>query len=184
MPIKTVDQKPVRIGVVGCGVVADYGHIPTIHRSPDLELVAFADPDRVRLEAQTQKYARPGFSSFAEKLAEVELDAVSLPVHPNVKLELIRLAAAHGLHAFCEKPLTDTVEEAEELTRLMDEAGLFAGVAFVYRGMPIVQRMAALAREGAIGKLRAVHLVNLWDYHGLRDAAHRGNRRRRISTLA
>lgn len=177
--MKTVERKSVRMGVVGCGVVADYGHIPTIHTLPEIELVAFAEPDPARLDAQVSRYDRPGFASFQEMLDAVELDAVALPVHPNVKLELTRLAAEHGLHAFCEKPLTDTVDEAEELVRVMDEAGLFVAVAFVYRGMPIVQRMAQLLREGAIGRLRAIHLVNLWDYHGLRDFGNRGNRRRR-----
>ena len=177
--MKTVERKPVRIGVVGCGVVADYGHIPTIHSLPETELVGFADPDAGRLEAQVTKYGLPGFASFAEMLAAVEMDAVALPVHPNVKLELVRLAAEHGLHAFCEKPLTDTVEEAEELVRLMDDAGLFVGVSFVYRGEQIVQRMVELLNSSVIGPLRAVHLVNLWDYHGLRDYEHRGNRRRR-----
>jgi len=177
--MKTVTRGPIRVGVVGCGVVADYGHIPTIHRLPETELMAFADPDPERLQAQVDKYGLPGFRSLEEMLGAVELDAVALPVHPDTKLELIRVAAANGLHAFCEKPLTDTVEEAEELIRLMDAAGLFVGVSFVYRGKQVILRMMELLREGAIGKLRAVHIVNLWDYHGLRSIAQRGNRRRR-----
>jgi len=177
--MKTVKRRPIRMGVVGCGVVADYGHIPTIHHLPETELVGFADPNPERLQAQVEKYGLPGFRSFEEMLEAVELDAVALPVHPNVKLELIRVAAANGLHAFCEKPLTDTVEEAEELIRLMDDADLFVGVSFVYRGKQVILRMMELLREGAIGELRAIHIVNLWDYHGLRSIAQRGDRRKR-----
>ncbi|NLF39108.1 Gfo/Idh/MocA family oxidoreductase, partial [bacterium] len=161
------------------GVVSDYGHIPAIHRSPHAKLVAFADPDKERRERQAKKYGLPCFASFDEMVKAVTLDAVSIPTQPAIKLDMIRIAAANGLHAFCEKPLTDTVEQADELVRLMDAAGLFVGVAFVYRGKSTVQRMMELIREGAIGRLRAIHIENMWDYHGLRDQAERGDRRHR-----
>jgi len=177
--LKVVKGDRVRVGVVGCGVVASYGHIPAISRIPEAQLVGFADPNKERREAESKKYGAPAFESFAEMVKAVPMDAVSIPTQPNIKLDMIRMAAANGLHAFCEKPLTDTLEQAEEIVRLMDAAGLFVGIAFVYRGKKTVQRMMELAREGAIGKLRAVHIENMWDYHGLRDASERGNRRHR-----
>lgn len=177
--LKTVKNAPVRVGVVGCGVVAGYGHIPAIDRSPLTKLAAFADPARERREEQAKKYGLPCFESFEEMAASVELDAVTIATQPKQKLDMIRIAAGRGLHAFCEKPLTDTVEQAEELVGLMDEAGLFVGVAFVYRGKKVVQRMMELLREGAIGELRVVRTQNLWDYHGLRDEELRAGRRRR-----
>ncbi len=180
--MKTVPGDKVRMGVVGCGFVADYGHIPAIDRSERAELVGFVDPDETRRRAQMDKYGKPGFATFEQMVEAVELDAVSICTHPDLKLEQIRIAAAHGLHAFCEKPLTDTIEQAEQLVERMDEAELFVGVAFIFRGMRAVQRMAELIREGAIGTLKAVHLENMWDYHGLRGLDHeavKGARRRR-----
>jgi predicted dehydrogenase len=179
MQFRTVANQPVRVGVVGCGVVSDYGHIPAIHRVEEARLMGFADPNAERREKQAKKYNLPAFESAEAMIAELELDALAVPTQPDVKLDIIRLAAANGLHAFCEKPLTDTAPQAEELVRLMDDAGLFVGMAFVYRGKRIVQRMMELVREGAIGPLRAVHIENLWDYHGLRDQPLRGDRRRR-----
>ncbi len=169
MKLKTVKNRPVRMGVVGCGVVSGYGHIPAIDQCELAELVGFADPDPERRQEQADKYGKPAFASFEEMVKEVELDAVSIPTHPGIKLDLIKIAAENGLHAFCEKPLTDTVEQAEELIRVMDEAGLFVGMAFVYRGKDIVQRMMELVREGTIGEVRAVLIENMWDYHGLRS---------------
>jgi len=179
MNINIVKREKVRMGVVGCGTVSSYGHIPAIAQSDMAELVAFVDPNRERLEAQVKKYNKPGYARFEDMIAHEKLDAVAIPTHPDIKLDMCRIAAENGLHAFCEKPLTDDVAQAEELLRVMDEKGLFVGVSFVYRGKGIIQRMMALAGEGAIGKVRAVHIQNLWDYHGLRDAAHRGERRRR-----
>ena len=70
-----VERKPVRIGVVGCGVVADYGHLPTIHSLAETELVGVADPDAERLSVQVEKYGVPGFESFEAMLGAVEMDA-------------------------------------------------------------------------------------------------------------
>lgn len=179
MDIHIVKREKVRMGVVGCGTVSSYGHIPAIAQSDMAELVAFVDPNRERLEAQVKKYNKPGYARFEDMVAHEKLDAVAIPTHPDIKLDMCRIAAENGLHAFCEKPLTDDVTQAEELLRVMDEKGLFVGVSFVYRGKKIIQRMMELAGDGAIGKVKAVHIQNLWDYHGLRDVAHRGDRRRR-----
>ncbi len=179
MPLRTVSQGPVRVGVVGCGVVADYGHIPAIHRCDLAKLVAFADPDEKRRRTQMDKYGLPGFESFEAMAEAVEMDAVSICTQPDIKLDMVRIAAAHGLHAFCEKPLTDTLEQAEPLVQIMDEAGLMVGVAFVYRGKEVVQRMMELLREGTIGKLRVLRTENLWDYHGIRGRVYPAERRRR-----
>lgn len=177
--LRTVDQGPVRVGVVGCGVVADYGHIPAIHRAKDARLVAFCDPDRERRETQSRKYGGlPAFASLEEMAAAVEMDAVSMPTMPRVKRGLVEIAARKGLHVFSEKPLCDTLEEAEAIVRTMDEARLFLGMAFVYRGKGVVRRMMQLLHEGAIGRLRAMRFEHLWDYHGLRDEGIRPGRRR------
>lgn len=189
--LRTVKNRPVRIGVVGCGVVADYGHIPAIHRLQNeglAKLTAFADPIPERREAQSRKYGGlPAFASMAEMVEQIELDAVAIPTPPSVKLELVQIAAAHGLHAFCEKPLTDSVTQAEELVRIMDAASLFVGVAFIYRGKIIVQRMMELVREGTIGELKAVHIENMWDYHGWRSeqwgGAYKGRRTRSLQNM-
>ena len=53
--MKTVKSEKVRTGVVGCGVVSSYGHIPAIYNAPEAELVAFADPNEERLKAQMDR---------------------------------------------------------------------------------------------------------------------------------
>lgn len=187
MTIHVIPQAPIRVGVVGCGVVADYGHIPAIHRCSQAVLAAFADPDPARRKVQSEKYGAPAFASMEEMVAAVALDAVTIATHPGLKLPLARVAAAHGLHAFCEKPLTENEAEAEELVGLMDAAGLLVGTAFVYRGKPIVQRMVSLLKNGAIGRLHAVMTENLWDYHGARSDAwgpqYFGRRHRALQNL-
>lgn len=169
MALRQVERDKVRIGIVGCGVVAKNGHIPAILKCDDVaELVGFADPEEDRRRKMTEAFGKPAFASFEEMADALDLDAVAIPTHPHVRLPLVRTAAQRGLHVFSEKPLTNTAEEAEEIVRLMDDAGLFLTVAFVYRGKACVQRMMALLREGVIGRLRAVHIENMWDYHGVR----------------
>lgn len=176
--MKAVAREKVRVGVVGCGVVAGYGHLPSIQQSPDAELVAVVDPDEGRRQREAAKYQVPGFESFERMLEQVELDAVSIPTHPAIRPALLDLAAEAGLHAFCEKPLTEDPAEAERVVANMESRGLQVAIAFIYRGKEVIQRMLTLMKEGAIGRVRAVLIENLWDYHGLRDDAERPGRRR------
>ncbi len=181
--MKTVASDTVRIGVAGCGVVSGYGHLPAIHEIPGFRLVAVADPDEDRRQAQANQYGVPAYPDLAAMLAKERLDAVSLPVQPDIKLELVRLAARHGLHVFSEKPLSDTVEQAEEIVRLMADADCFLAIAFIYRGKEVIRRMKTLIDDGAIGTLQALHIDNLWDYHELRDPTLAPRRRRALANM-
>ena len=49
----------IKIGIMGCGSVADYGHIPAILNIPELELYAIFDPDKKNLLRIQEKYAIP-----------------------------------------------------------------------------------------------------------------------------
>lgn len=49
-PSATDTVRPIRMGLIGCGAVASYGHLPAIAATPGLELVAVCDPDSHRLQ--------------------------------------------------------------------------------------------------------------------------------------
>ncbi len=181
--LRIVSKAPVRVGVIGCGFVANYGHIPAIDRQPHAELVAFCDPSEASRTRQAKRYGKPAFATVEAMLERVELDAVTIATHPDIRPALIETVAARGLHVLSEKPLCRTPEEAESITALMERDGLLLGMAFIYRGKPVVQRMCTLLREGAIGRLRSVMIDNLWDYHGLRSEAEATRRRRALENL-
>lgn len=77
---------------------------------------------------------------------------------PNIyHFETVKKALAAGKHVYCEKPLAVTAEEAEELARLADEAGVTCAVVFNNRHIAPVLRAAELVGEGRIGRVLSFH---------------------------
>ena len=117
---------PLRIGVVGAGLVGQAVHIPTLAQMPGhFRLLGIADPSRDVRQALSNRY--PGLRAYADWEALLEdqpLDAL-LVCSPHATHAQITLAALKtGLHVFVEKPLTITVEDTEAICKLRAAKGL------------------------------------------------------------
>ena len=155
-----------RIGLMGCGTVAHYGHIPTILKTPGLELSALFDPDPERLAAAQEKFGiENGFAEVDAFMAS-GLDAVSITSPAPCHILNVRDAVRHGKHMLCEKPLGMDVDECEEMARLAGGAGLMLFTGFDYRFSPASLKIRELVRAGAIGKVGSLRLIYIWNNHG------------------
>ena len=63
-----------------------------------------------------------------------------------------------GFHVLCEKPLTTTVAEAEELERLVKSHGVIFAVAHTYTGYPMVRQLRAMVAAGLLGPIQKIHV--------------------------
>ncbi|MFX8075147.1 Gfo/Idh/MocA family oxidoreductase, partial [Acinetobacter baumannii] len=63
-----------------------------------------------------------------------------------------------GFHVLCEKPLTTSVAEAEELARHVKLRGVIFAVAHTYTGYPMVRQARAMVAAGMIGSVQKVHV--------------------------
>ena len=79
-------------------------------------------------------------------------------VTPNsTHYEICKVFLQQGIHVVCDKPLTLTVEESEELERLSRERDLLFGVTYTYTGYPAVKEMRRMVSDGLLGKIRFVN---------------------------
>lgn len=136
-------RKPVvRIGLVGCGRIAEHGYIPALAEARRVSLAAVADPARDRCARSA-----PGVPAFstAEELVDARLvDALVLATPAHAHLAGAR-AAAHGrLPALIEKPPAATLPEARALATLDPPPRL----AFNRRFEPPLARLRAALPEG------------------------------------
>jgi predicted dehydrogenase len=123
----------IKIGVLGAGHLGKI-HLKCIQSSEYLELVGFYDPD----SENAQKVAET-FNTQAFETPEDLMDAVDIVdiVTPTVShFRLAQLATQKSKHIFIEKPLTHTVEEAEELLKITREKGIKVQVGHVERFNP------------------------------------------------
>lgn len=165
-----------KIGLMGCGTVADYGHIPTILHTPGLELAALYDPDPGRLHAARDKFAIPAAFTDADEFLAAGLDAVAITSPAPCHILNVRDALRHGQHILCEKPLGMNEAECAEMAGLARAAGRMLFTAFDYRFSPASLAIRELVRNGAIGDLRSLRLIYIWNNHGKFQQDARGNR--------
>ena len=156
----------IRIGLIGCGAVASYGHIPAILATPGLQLTSVLDTDRSRaLLTQHNFKVLHGYSDI-DLFMRSGIDAVVVTSPAPVHMSNVLACAKYGLPALCEKPMAMNEADAQTMIDTMNRAKLPLYVGFAYRFAPIAGDIHRLVRENAIGDVRSLRLGYVWDCHG------------------
>lgn len=118
---------PVRLGIVGCGFVAQHDYFPVLAR-PDVaekvQVTALCDAVPERAAELAGSYGWPGgYTDYEEMLAKAELDLVAVLTPIPFHYEQARQALDAGCHVYVQKTMTRTTEEGQELTRAAARQG-------------------------------------------------------------
>ena len=142
----------VRVGVVGTSWWSDAMYLPALREHPDAEVVAVCGRNPQRTRSFVDAWAIPqAFTDYAEML-DAGLDAVIIASSNATHYVYTAQALERGLHVLCEKPLTRTVAEAEELLKLAKAKGVKHMVPFTYRFMPTNRYLKRLIDDGYLGQ--------------------------------
>lgn len=138
------EKRLLRIGVLGCGPIAQFAHFDACRKGRNTELYAICDaaPDLLAKMAALHE-PRSVFNCYDDMLADPNVDAVIIATADAFHVPLCRQAVAAGKHILVEKPLGVTVEECEALRAEVKAASLLLqvgtnrrfdpGVAFAHR---------------------------------------------------
>ncbi len=163
-------MKKLRVLVVGCGGMGA-AHARAYGANPGFELVGLvARSPRRRTPLAVELAGVAEFSSYAAALAATQPDVVSINTYPDTHYDYVRQALEAGCHVFCEKPLAETVAQAEELVALARTKNLTLAVGYILRVHPAWQQLIALART--LGKPLVMRMNlnqqsdgGMWDLH-------------------
>ena len=123
----------IKVGIIGVGSISE-SHIHGYLQRSDVELYAFCDIDKNRLEYMGKKYGITRlYTDLNEMLSLDELDAVSVCTWNNGHAPCTIAALEAGKHVLCEKPMAMNSSEAEEMKRAADKAGKLLMIGFVRR---------------------------------------------------
>ncbi len=123
----------LKIGVIGTGHLGRL-HIKLFKEVKNCKLIGIYDQDFERAKACGSEFNINVFPDLDELLNSV--DAVSIVATTSAHYELCRKALEFGKHVFVEKPITATIEEAEEIVKLADEKKLKLQVGHIERFNP------------------------------------------------
>ncbi|NRB19182.1 MAG: Gfo/Idh/MocA family oxidoreductase [Rhodobacteraceae bacterium] len=110
-----------------------------------------------------------------EKAREDRIDLVTIATPNSTHFEITKAFLESGINVLCEKPMTMTVEEGEEIVRVAEATGKICAVNYCYSAYPMVRQARAMVRNGEIGKVRLVVTNFSHGHHG--DATDADNPR-------
>lgn len=157
----------IRLGMVGGGQGAFIGAVHRIAARLDdqFELVAGAlssNPERAKASAAELGLAPDRSYGSFEEMARAEaarpdgIEAVAIVTPNHMHAPAARAFLEAGIHVICDKPMTTTVKEAEELAALVEKTGKVFVLTHNYTGYPMVRQAREMVAKGELGELRLV----------------------------
>jgi len=162
----TSDGRRLRVGVLGCGPVAQAAHFEACRKAENAELYALcdvADDLRERMAAVHRPQAR--YADYDDLLADPAVDAVIVATADAFHVPAARRAAAAGKHVLVEKPLGTDLEACLDLRKRVEAAGVTLQVGHMKRFDPGVECARAFVEE----ELGAMFAFTAW----YADSTHR-----------
>lgn len=144
----------LRIGVLGCGPIAQIAHFDACHKARNMELYAICDvADDLRSKMAALWEPEVAYNDFEQMLADDEVQAVIVGVADQYHVPLALKAIEAGKHVFVEKPLGTSVEQCEELRQAVHGSGLVLQVGNNRRFDPGIEFAKEFLDEEVGGRL-------------------------------
>lgn len=153
------DDVCLRVGILGCGPIAQFAHLEAVQKGRNVTLAAVcdADPD---LAARYGAFYDAGkiYTDFDALLADPQVEAVVIATADAFHVPAALRALAAGKHVLCEKPLGTTVAEVESLREAVTASGRVLQVGHMMRFDAGIQA----ARQFILGEIGQVLALKAW----------------------
>ncbi len=159
---KTVKERKIRIGVVGCGRISR-NHFASIEQhSDDMELAAICDSNAGTLAEHEERHSVPAYGDMETMLEKEPLDLVALCTPSGIHPEQAILAARAGVHVMTEKPMATRWQDGVRMVKACDEARVRLFVVKQNRRNTTLQLLKRAVKEKRFGRIHMVHLNVFW----------------------
>ena len=150
------NSKTVRIGIIGCGGIANGKHLPSLAKLGNVQVVAFCDIIESKAQAAAKEYGAPGakvYSDYKKMLAAggFEVVHVCTPNDSHAPITIDALRA--GNHVMCEKPMAKTAADARRMVETAKQTGKKLTVGYQSRHRPDSQYLYNACRKGDLGEI-------------------------------
>jgi predicted dehydrogenase len=148
-----VNQSRSRGVLIGAGYFARF-HAEAWRRIPEAEIVAVVDAAPGRAEAFAGEFGIPRWCESVEHVLDTERpDFVDIVTRPEQHLELTTLAAQHGVHVICQKPMAPSIADCRAMVTACEDAGVRLLIHENWRWQPWYREIKRLLDDDALGRL-------------------------------
>ena len=149
-------SKPLNWGLLSTARI-NRALIPPLNASKRTRLLAVASRSQSSAESYAREWNIPrALGSYEALLADPEIDVVYNPLPNNLHAEWTIKALRAGKHVLCEKPMTLTLAELDEIIATSRETGRIVTEAFMYRHHPQTLKVKEMVESGSLGRLQLI----------------------------
>jgi len=153
-----MSNNKIHIGIIGLGAIGERV-MNQFQGQKDIVVTAFCDTNKTRLKVMAETFHVDRVTrDYQELLATEDLDAVYVAIPPKYHEEIVLAAIAAGKHILCEKPLANSMVEAEQILAAVEKTNLVHAMHFPLNYQTCLQQFELLFNEGYIGKVRRINL--------------------------
>ena len=149
--------KTIKVGVIGCGRIANHAHLPSYKNNPDAEILYCCDLIEEKAQKAAETYGGKAITDYKIILNDPEIDAISICTpnycHASITMEALRA----GKHVLCEKPAARSLDEALEMQKTKNETGKILNIGVVNRFNDAVNKIKELVEAGELGDIHHVY---------------------------
>lgn len=146
----------VRIGIIGCGGIANGKHLPSLAKVSEATLVAFCDIIVERAEEAKKKYGTPDakvYSNYHELLSDPSIEVIHVCTPNESHAEIAIAAMEAGKHVLCEKPMAKTAEGARRMLETSKRTGKKLSIGYNNRFRSDSRYLKELCSAGELGEI-------------------------------
>ncbi|NSW89432.1 MAG: Gfo/Idh/MocA family oxidoreductase [Firmicutes bacterium] len=152
----TESNKKLKVGIIGCGGIANGKHMPSLKKLDIVEMVAFCDIVKERAEEAAKKFGTSDAfvcTDYRDLLKDKSIDVVHICT-PNKSHGFITVDALEaGKHVMCEKPMAKTAEDARKMVEAAKRTGKKLTIGYQNRFTPEAQYLYKVCRRGDLGEI-------------------------------
>ena len=149
----------IRVGVIGCGTIANSAHIPAYLKNEEAEIRYFCDIIPERAEKAVKDYGcGVAVTDYHDVINDPEIDAVSVCTPNKAHSEITIAALKAGKHVLWEKPAARTYAEVQEMQKTAEECGKILNIGVVNRFNDAVNKIRDLIKAGELGDVFHVYV--------------------------
>ena len=149
-------MKKVKIGVIGCGGIANGKHLPSYSKNEKAQLVAFCDIVPERANKALKEYGAEGakvYVDYTELLRDESIDAVLVLTHNSEHCRITVDALDAGKHVMCEKPMAMNYAEAKAMIDARDRSGKILTIGYQNRFRADSRYLKRMCEDGELGNM-------------------------------
>lgn len=149
-------ERIVKVGIIGCGGIANGKHMPALSKVKNVQMVAFCDIKEERAIEAAKNYGTPDakvYTDYKELLKDGEIEVVHV-LTPNREHADITIDALYaGKHVMCEKPMAKTAADARRMYEAAEKTGKKLTIGYQHRQKPQSIYAKEYIESGALGEI-------------------------------